>query len=70
MSKDNKVTKKKIDSTQKRTIAKYGMALSMGVLVTTGLMDSKKSRALHLVSGASLIGFSVWHYSLYPSKKK
>lgn len=62
--------KKTSDISRKRSIAKYGMAVSMGLLVTTGLMDTKRSKAMHLVSGAGLIGFSVWHYSLYPTKKK
>lgn len=70
MTKKNFKLKKTQDLSRKRTIAKFGMAVSMGTLVATGLIDSKKARKLHLVSGASLIGFSAWHYSLYPSKKK
>lgn len=60
-------------STQdKRTLAKAGMALSLGTLVATGLLETSKSETLkktHLWSGFALVGFSYWHYSLYNRKK-
>ncbi len=55
----------------KRTLAKAGMAASLGTLVATGLMETNKTETLkkvHLWSGFALVGFSYWHYSLYNKK--
>jgi hypothetical protein len=55
----------------KRTLAKAGMAVAMGSLVATGLMETDRSKSLkkiHLWSGFALVGFSFWHYSLYNKK--
>ncbi len=58
------------DLAAKRKAAKVGMAVSLGVLVGTGLMGGRRTSSLHIWSGVSLIGFSIWHYSLYkPSKR-
>ncbi|MDL2268834.1 hypothetical protein LJC71_10160 [Desulfosarcina sp. OttesenSCG-928-A07] len=52
--------------------AKVGMAVSLGVLVGTGLVAhmAEKDRAgiahtVHVVAGVALVGFSYWHWSLY-----
>jgi hypothetical protein len=50
---------------RKRTVAKTGMALSMGSLVATGMMRGPRARALHIWSGLALVGFSFWHHALY-----
>ena len=50
---------------KKKTAAKTGMAVSLGVLVGTSLMDGDKARLAHICSGAALLGFSIWHYTLY-----
>lgn len=58
-------------SKTKRTLAKAGMAVSLGTLVATGLMETNKTETLkkvHLWSGFALVGFSYWHYSLYNKK--
>ena len=55
-------------SKNKRTLAKAGMAASLGTLVATGLLETNRSETLkraHLWSGFALVGFSYWHYSLY-----
>ncbi|KIX15330.1 hypothetical protein [Dethiosulfatarculus sandiegensis] len=58
-----------------RSMAKWGMAASMGTLLVTGLMETKKGRtgntmrSVHLWSGLALVGFSLWHYSLYQRKR-
>ncbi|MEF2230789.1 MAG: hypothetical protein V3571_07660 [Pseudodesulfovibrio sp.] len=60
-----------LSTTTKRTLAKAGMATSLGLLVATGLMETNKTEALkrvHLWSGFALVGFSYWHYSLYNRK--
>ena len=58
------------DLAARRKAAKVGMAVSLGALVGTGLMGGRGARALHIWSGVSLVGFSIWHYSLYkPSKR-
>ena len=59
-----------LDTRTKRTIAKYGMVVSMGTLLITGFMKTKNSSALHVGSGLALIGFSFWHYNLYSTTKK
>ncbi len=55
---------------RRRSLAKTGMTASLGVLAATGIMEGLGNRrsavkTLHLVSGFALIGFSLWHYSLY-----
>ena len=55
----------------KRSLAKAGMAVAMGSLVATGLMETDRNRTLkkvHIWSGVALVGFSCWHYSLYNKK--
>ncbi len=49
-------------------LTKTGMAVSMGLLVWTGMGKGRRSRpgrTLHTWAGIALIGFSVWHYHLY-----
>jgi len=48
-----------------RTAAKTGMALAMGALLVTGMMDGRTAGKLHIVSGIALMGFSFWHHHLY-----
>ena len=50
---------------QKRDWAKTGMALAMGALVATAFMNTPRSRGWHLLSGGALVGFSIWHHTLY-----
>lgn len=57
-----------MSSKTRKTLAKAGMAASLGTLVATGLMETNKTETLkkvHLWSGFALVGFSYWHYSLY-----
>jgi len=58
------------DLRRKRSLAKTGMTASLGILAATGIMEglgkrSRTVRSLHVLSGLSLMGFSLWHYSLY-----
>ena len=60
------------DLARQRSLAKTGMVVSMGALAATGIMEglghrSATVRNLHVVSGLALMGFSMWHYSLYGS---
>jgi hypothetical protein len=48
-----------------KSAAKVGMTLSMGALIVTGLMRGRGARTLHIWSGVALVGFSLWHHSLY-----
>ncbi|MGD8387084.1 MAG: hypothetical protein PVG49_08075 [Desulfobacteraceae bacterium] len=50
---------------RKRSVAKAGMTLSLGALIVTGLMQGRGARTLHIWSGVSLVGFSIWHHRLY-----
>jgi hypothetical protein len=49
----------------KRNMAKLGMSVSLGSLVVTGLMRGRGARTIHIWSGLALVGFSVWHHTLY-----
>ncbi len=51
-----------------RELAKLGLAVAVGVLVVTGLSRSRSSRQLHVIAGGALVGLSVWHHLLYPSR--
>ena len=55
---------KKTKLETKREIAKIGMAGS------TMFLKNKAARRLHIGAGIALIGFSLWHTSLYPKEKK
>ncbi len=55
---------------KKREYAKMGMGVSLALTAGTALfMKSGASSKLHTLSGIALIGFSLWHYSLYPKEK-
>ena len=60
----------KISLEDKKKYAKTGMTVSLGVLAVTGFMQGKGPKALHVWSGAALIGFSMWHHMLYQPKAK
>jgi len=65
------IKKKKLENItleDKKKYAKTGMTVSMGVLAVTGFMQGKGPKALHVWSGAALIGFSLWHHMLYQPK--
>ena len=68
---DNKTTNSilpEMSTKTKKTVAKAGMAVSLGTLVATGLMETSRTEGIkktHLWSGFALVGFSYWHYSLY-----
>ncbi len=57
-----------VEKLDKRTLAKTGMALSLGTLVATSLLgvnDSTVARRFHIGAGCALLGFSLWHQNLY-----
>lgn len=52
---------------KQREIAKIGMGVSLALTATTALfMKNPRASKLHTLSGVALVGFSLWHYSLYP----
>ncbi len=54
-----------------RSLAKTGMAATLGALVMTGLMRTPQARALHFIAGTALVGLCIWHTTLYkPNNKK
>lgn len=57
------------DLSTQRSWAKVGMAVSLGTLVYSGF-QGRKATGLHIGAGVALIGFSFWHYSLYPSRDR
>ncbi len=55
---------------QKREIAKIGMSTSL--LLTAGsalFLRHTLAKRIHIGAGIALIGFSLWHSSLYPKTK-
>ena len=62
----------KIDLDTKKEIAKIGMTASLGITVATSFyMKNRLAKRVHVVAGAALIGFSLWHHLLYqPQKNK
>ncbi len=55
---------------QKRTLAKAGMATSMGVILWTALRRNRRVMRYHTLAGIALMGFSAWHMMLYNGKQK
>ncbi|PID47869.1 MAG: hypothetical protein CR967_02660 [Proteobacteria bacterium] len=64
-------TIKDIPLDTKKEIAKIGMTASLGTLVVTSFnLRTKTSKTLHVLSGATLVGFSLWHHFLYQPEEK
>lgn len=56
---------------KQREIAKIGMGVSLALTATTALfMKNPAASKIHTLSGVALVGFSIWHYSLYPKVSK
>lgn len=52
---------------KQRECAKIGMGISLALTAGTALlMKNPTASKLHILSGVALVGFSLWHYSLYP----
>lgn len=47
-----------------KSVAKLGMAGSLGALVISGFMKFPGAKALHLYAGVGLLGFTLWHHLL------
>ncbi|MBX7491422.1 hypothetical protein [Helicobacter turcicus] len=59
----------KVSIETKREIAKIGMSASL--LLTAGsalFLKNKTAKTIHITAGVALVGFSIWHASLYPKK--
>lgn len=55
----------------KRKAAKLGMCASLGGAIISGFaMKSPLAKTLHLASAAALVGFALWHHSLYPKQEQ
>jgi hypothetical protein len=53
-----------------RTVAKTGMAASLGVLVWSAMARGRGVMRYHTLAGVALLGFAVWHIALYKSRDK
>lgn len=49
----------------KREFAKLGMSASLLICVGSAFFKGNFARNLHIASGVALVGFSIWHHSLY-----
>lgn len=55
---------------KQKEVAKVGMGISLALTASTALlMKNPAASKLHILSGVALVGFSLWHYSLYPKEK-
>ncbi|ARR03066.1 hypothetical protein [Campylobacter vicugnae] len=62
--------KSKISLETKREIAKVGMSSSLLLTASTALfMKNKTAKTVHILSGVALVGFCLYHASLYPKGK-
>lgn len=65
-------TRNNSDIARQRELAKLGMSVSLGTLVATGFLSglagarTRGMRNLHVCAGVALVGFSYWHWTLYP----
>lgn len=61
-----------LDLEVKKEIAKIGMTATLGATVVTSMfMKNKAMKKIHVGAGVALIGFAIWHHTLYiPNKKK
>lgn len=63
------ISGKLLDIEFQRSAAKIAMGTSLALLAITALnLKNRQAVKLHTVSGVALIGFSVWHASLYGTK--
>ncbi len=53
-----------------RTLAKAGMTVSMGAVLWTAMTRSRKVMRYHTLAGLALLGFTVWHLTLYKARNK
>ncbi len=49
----------------KREFAKLGMSASLLICVGSAFFKGNFAKNLHIASGVALVGFSIWHHSLY-----
>ena len=52
----------------KKEFAKLGMSASLLICVGSAFFKGNVARNLHIASGVALVGFSLWHHSLYDKK--
>lgn len=61
---------KKVKLETKREVAKIGMATSLFLTAGSALfLKNKTMKRVHVGAGIALVGFSLWHASLYPKEK-
>ena len=53
----------------KKEFAKLGMSASLLLCVGSAFFKGNFARNLHIASGVALVGFSIWHHSLYEKKR-
>ncbi len=55
-----------IEQRTQRSLAKAGVLVALGVLVWSGMQRPRRRyMRLHSWTGIALIGFTLWHWSLY-----
>lgn len=55
-----------VEMKTQRTLAKAGVLVALGVLVWSGMQRPRRRyMKLHSLTGIALIGFTLWHWSLY-----
>lgn len=56
--------------TTQRTLAKAGMSVAMATLVWTAMTRGRRLMGYHSLAGVALLGFTVWHLTLYKARNK
>jgi hypothetical protein len=65
-----KVSRSSRSVSNQRIAAKAGMGVSLGALVWTAMARSRKVMRYHTLAGVALLGFTVWHLTLYRARNK
>ena len=53
---------------EQRTMAKIGMAGSLGALIASGFFKFQGAKFIHVYSGFGLLAFTVWHHHVNKGK--
>ena len=55
---------------EQRSVAKMGMAGSLGALVVSGFFKFQGAKSIQIYSGFGLLAFTVWHHLINKSRLK
>lgn len=56
--------------TTQRNLAKAGMSAAMATLIWSAMARGRTTMRYHTLAGVALLGFTVWHLTLYKARNK